>query len=124
MLLLSPRPLKRPQPVPAWELRPKQKKAPALGPLHPGADPKLAKGLAGGWRDPGRKGGAQPAGGAASLLLDWNWDLPLGGDTRSCLRRRRGRGRRRKKKEKKRGKRRRWRERYRQADILDNKSSQ
>ena len=56
--------------------------------MHPGADLKLAKGLAGGWPDPGRKGGAQPAGGAASLLLDWNWDLPLGGDTRSCLRRR------------------------------------
>lgn len=70
-------------------------------PLHPGADPKLAKGLAGGWPDPGRKGGAQPPGGAASRQLDWNWDLPLGGDTRSCLRRR-GRERRRKKEKKKR----------------------
>lgn len=89
--------------------------------MHPGTDPKLAKGLAGGWPDPGRKGGAQPAGGAASLLLDWDWDLPLGGDTRSCLRRRGER--RRKEKEQKRGQRRR-RERYRQAEILDISNSQ
>lgn len=76
-------------------------------PLPPGADLKLAKGLAGGGRDPGRKGGAQPAGGAVSPKSDWNWDLPLGGDTKSCPKEEEGKeeeegekkGRKRKKRE-------------------------
>ena len=74
--------------------------------MHPGADPKLAQSLAGGGRDPGRKGGARPAGGAASPQLYWNRDLPLGGDTGSCPKRRRGRGRRRRRRRKKKKKKR------------------
>lgn len=90
---LGPRPLQRPPPPPPsacmGALACIEKSPPSPGPLVPGADPKLLKSLAGDGRDPGRKGGAQPAGGAVSPKLDWNPDLPLGGDTESRPRRRR-----------------------------------
>lgn len=56
----------------------------ALGPYSQGQTRSWPKAwLEAGGRDPGRKGGAQPAGGAVSPKSDWNRDLPLGGDTKS-----------------------------------------
>lgn len=72
-------------------------------PLPPGADPKLAKGLAGGGRDPGRKGGAQPAGGAVSPKWIGTGTFPWEETLKAAPRRSMGRRRRRGKKDKKRG---------------------
>ena len=66
-----------------------QRKAPALGPLHPGADPKLAQSLAGGGRDrAGREGPACGRGSFAAAGLEPGPSL----GRRHCPRRRRRRG--------------------------------